>query len=85
MPSSAVCNSNAFRRLKKGELPRIQENKENEQAVNETDIHLDRKVMISPSPSSVKPFVFPGTPCCYPLLLSLLRWSRKLLASSGLF
>ena len=49
------------------------------------DIPLDRKVSVSLSTFGIKLLVLLGSPCRHPLLLSLLRWSRKLLASSGLF
>ena len=48
------------------------------------DIPLDRKVMVSLLTSGIKLLTLLGSPCCRPLLLPLLRWSRKLLASSGL-
>ena len=48
------------------------------------DISLYRKVVISLLTSGVKLCAMLGSPCCHPLLLPLLRWSRELLASSGL-
>ena len=62
----------------------IQESKINEQKLYETDIRLDRKVMVPLSPSRIQLLALLGSPCCHPLLLPLLRWFCKLLASSGL-
>ena len=54
------------------------------QTVHKIAVQLDWKGKNTRSLSRIKLLSLLGTPCCYPLLLVVLRRSRKLLASSGL-